>query len=163
MKINEIMKTKLVWGFVIFMLLTFKLEAKPRFGNAVLFNKDWKFILSDVKDGASSEAIDAKWRSLNLPHDWSIEGTYSPDKASCTGFLPGGIGWYRKTFEVPKTQKDKKVYIYFEGVYNKSEVFINGKSVGKRPNGYISFMYDLTPYIKYGEKNVISVRVGHSE
>ena len=163
MKINEIMKTKLVWGFVIFMLLTFKLEAKPRFGNAVLFNKDWKFILSDVKDGASSEAIDAKWRSLNLPHDWSIEGTYSPDKASCTGFLPGGIGWYRKTFEVPKTQKDKKVYIYFEGVYNKSEVFINGKSVGKRPNGYISFMYDLTPYIKYGEKNVISVRVDHSE
>ena len=157
------MKTKLLWMFTLLLLLTPKLEAKPRFGEAVLFNNDWRFILSDVKEGASLETNDTKWRLLNLPHDWSVEGTYSPDKASCQGYLPGGIGWYRKTFEVSKTQKDKKVYIYFEGVYNKSEVFINGKSVGKRPNGYVSFMYDLTPYIKFGEKNVISVKVDHSE
>lgn len=157
------MKTKLLCMFTLLLLFIFKLEAKPRFGEAVLFNNDWRFILGDVKDGASLDPIDAKWRVLNLPHDWSVEGTYSPDKASCTGYLPGGIGWYRKTFEVPKTRIGKKAYLYFEGVYNNSEVFINGKSVGKRPNGYVSFMYDLTPYIKYGEKNVISVKVDHSE
>lgn len=157
------MKAKSVLVFALLLLVIFKLESQPRFGQTVLFNNGWKFILSDVKDGASLDVIDAKWRLLNLPHDWSVEGTYSPDKASCQGYLPGGIGWYRKTFEVSKTQKDKNVYIYFEGVYNKSEVFINGKSVGKRPNGYVSFMYDLTPYIKFGEKNSISVRVDHSE
>ncbi|MGE5449363.1 MAG: sugar-binding domain-containing protein, partial [Bacteroidales bacterium] len=98
-----------------------------------------------------------------LPHDWSIEGVYSPDKASCMGYLPGGIGWYRKNFTIADSQKDKKVFIYFEGVYNHSEVFINGISVGKRPSGYISFMYDLTPYIKVGQPNTIAVRVDHSQ
>lgn len=156
------MKLKLILGVTAFIMFATWVQAKPQFGKAVLFNDDWRFKLSDVKDGANSSLDDSNWRQLNLPHDWSVEGTYSPDKASCQGFLPGGIGWYRKKFTVLSSEKDKKVYIYFEGVYNRSEVFINGTSVGKRPYGYISFMYDLTPYLKFGEENTISVRVDHS-
>ena len=156
------MKLKLFLGALVLFLATGVIQAKPQFGKAVLFNENWRFNLSDVKEGAQPNLDDSKWRLLNLPHDWTVEGVYSPDKASCTGYLPGGIGWYRKTFTVPATEKGNKVYIYFEGVYNHSEVFINGNSVGKRPNGYISFMYDLTPYLKFGEENLLSVRVDHS-
>lgn len=147
--------------FVLFSSST--VHAKPQFGRAEPFNKNWRFQLADVKEAVQPEFNDSKWRLLNLPHDWTVEGTYSPDKASCTGYLPGGIAWYRKTFEVPSEHSNEKVFIYFEGIYNRSEVFINGQSVGYRPNGYISFMYDLTPYIKFGEKNVLSVRVDHSQ
>ncbi len=137
-------------------------QAKPQFGRAELFNTNWRFNLSDVKEASTSAFDDSKWSVIDLPHDWSVKGTLSPDKASCTGYFPGGIGWYRKSFTVPDSEKGNKVFIYFEGVYNHSEVFINGISVGKRPNGYISFMYDLTPYIKSGHENVLSVRVDHS-
>lgn len=105
----------------------------------------------------------SKWRKLDVPHDWSIEMQASPNLASCTGYLPGGIGWYRRELQIPAEAKDKKVYVYFEGVYNNSEVFINGKWIGKRPNGYVSFMYDLTPYVNFGGRNVIAVRVDHSQ
>ena len=131
------------------------------FGNSSLFNDSWLFSLTDnagYKDAASN---DADWRQLDLPHDWSIEGTPSRDLASCTGFLPGGIGWYRKHFDSSLKTGDK-LYIYFEGVYNRSEVYLNGHLLGKRPNGYISFMYDLTPYLRQGD-NVLAVRVDHSK
>ncbi|NEW80892.1 MAG: glycoside hydrolase family 2 protein [Mariniphaga sp.] len=156
------MKLKGILCAAIFFLMGSALQAKPQFGKAVLFNEGWRFNLSDLKDGAQTGLDDSKWRQLNLPHDWSVEGVYSPDKASATGYLPGGIAWYRKTFTVPATEKGNSVFIYFEGVYNQSEVFINVQSVGKRPNGYIAFMYDLTPFLKYGEENLISVRVDHS-
>ncbi len=156
------MKIRLL-SILVLSVVSLAICAQPEFGKAVLFDNDWKFILSDVKDGSNPQLNDSKWRSLDLPHDWSIEGPYSPDKASCQGYLPGGIGWYRKTFTVPETEKDKKIFIYFEGVYDHSEVFINGTSVGKRPYGYISFMYDLTPYLKFGQENTLAVRVNHSE
>ena len=155
------MKSKLLLIIAV-LLLAITIHAKPQFGRNLLFNENWCFKLSDVKDGALTSLNDSNWRQLNLPHDWTVEGVYSPDKASATGYLPGGIGWYRKTFSVPTSEKGNKVYIYFEGVYNHSEVFINGNSVGKRPNGYISFMYDLTPYVKFGQENLISVKVDHS-
>lgn len=157
------MRIKSILGAAAFMLTALTLQAKPQFGQAELFNSNWRFNLSDVKEATTANFDDSKWRTLDLPHDWSVEGIYSPDKASCTGYLPGGIGWYRKTFTVPESQKDKRVYIYFEGVYNHSEVFINGIPVGKRPNGYVSFMYDLTPHIKTGQPNILSVRVDHSK
>lgn len=156
------MKRVLFLAIAALFFATSLLQAKPQFGNAVLFNQNWRFELSDIQEAANPTFDDSKWRMLSLPHDWSVEGIYSPDKASCTGYLPGGIAWYRKTFTVPESEKTKKVFIYFEGVYNQSEVFINGISVGKRPNGYISFMYDLTSYLKFGKENVISVRVDHS-
>ena len=156
------MKIKTILGAFALMLAATNIQAKPQFGQAELFNNNWRFNLSDVKEGSSSTLDDSKWRKLDLPHDWSVEGTLSPDRASCTGYLPGGIGWYRKSFTVPDSEKSKKVFIYFEGVYNHSEVFINGVSVGKRPNGYVSFMYDLTPHLKSGQENILSVRVDHS-
>lgn len=156
------MTLKSFLGAAILILAATVVQAKPQFGRALLFNENWRFNLSDEKEGAQPGFNDSKWRLLNLPHDWSVEGVYSPDKASATGYLPGGIAWYRKSFTVPETEKGNDVFIYFEGIYNHSEVFVNGQSVGKRPNGYISFMYNLTPFLKYGQENLIAVRVDHS-
>jgi beta-galactosidase len=144
------MTLKSFWFASLLVLASGIMQAKPQFGRALLFNENWRFILSDEKNGAQMGLDDSKWRLLNLPHDWSVEGVYSPDKASATGYLPGGIAWYRKSFTVPESEKGNNTFIYFEGVYNHSEVFINGHSVGIRPNGYISFMCDLTPFLKYG-------------
>lgn len=133
------------------------------FGRRELINDNWFFYLGDGKYLGAEYFDHSQWRKLDLPHDWSVEAVASPDLSSCTGYLPGGIGWYRKDLDIPANEKGKRVYIYFEGVYNNSEVFINGKWIGKRPNGYVSFMYDLTPYIHYGGKNVLAVRVDHSQ
>lgn len=156
------MSLKTLFCTAIFVMATVIGQSKPQFGRSMLFNENWRFNLSDVKEGARPGLNDSKWRLLDLPHDWSVEGVYSPDKASATGYLPGGIAWYRKTFTVPASEKVNNAFVYFEGIYNHSEVFINGHSLGKRPNGYISFMVDLTPHLKYGEENLIAVRVDHS-
>lgn len=142
-----------------FLSVCFSLSAQVSFGGAKKFNENWLFSLSDDSLGASASYNDSKWRKLDLPHDWSVEGQLSPSLASCTGYLPGGIGWYRKHFQV--TDKAARHYIYFEGAYNRSEVYLNGHLLGKRPNGYISFMYDMTPYLKEGD-NVLAVRIDHS-
>lgn len=133
------------------------------FGDSKKINDNWKFNLQDTPEAQKQAYDDSKWQSVNVPHDWSVKGQLSPTLASCTGFLPGGIGWYRKSVTIPQNKKGEKVYLYFEGVYNRSEVFINGHSLGKRPNGYISFAYDATPYVNYGGENTISVRVDHSQ
>ncbi len=126
------------------------------------FNQGWKFLRGDISDGQSEMLDDSGWRNIDLPHDWSIEGPFSNDNYSCTAYLPGGIGWYRKSFSVPDNERGRKIFIYFDGIYDNSEVWINGKLIGKRPNGYISFQYDLTPFIKFGDKNLIAVKVDHS-
>lgn len=130
-----------------------------------LFDYDWKFKLGDYPDASLNTYDDADWRILDLPHDWSIEGTLDPENpmGNDGGYFPAGTGWYRKSFEIPSKHKGKKVGIYFEGVYMNSEVFINGKSVGIRPYGYSSFYYDLTPYLRYDDKNIIAVRVDNSQ
>lgn len=133
------------------------------FGSKELINASWKFNLGDIRFGEVEYLDHSKWRSVDLPHDWSVEQQASTKYASCTGYLPGGIGWYRKDLNIAADKKGSKVYIYFEGVYNNSEVYINGKWLGKRPNGYISFMYDLTPYVNFGGRNVIAVKVNHTE
>jgi len=128
------------------------------------FDQDWRFNLGDVQGGESQHLNDGSWRQQNLPHDWSIEGQFSKDNPATPegGALPGGIGWYRKTFSVPASSKGKQVYIDFDGVYQKSTVWINGHQLGFRPNGYISFEYDLTPYLNFGGKNTIAVKVDNS-
>jgi beta-galactosidase len=128
------------------------------------FDQGWRFHLGDVPDGSSQTLSDNNWRQLNLPHDWSIEEKFSKENPATPegGALPGGIGWYRKTFTVPASSKGKMVYVDFDGVYQKSTVWINGHELGFRPNGYISFEYDLTPYLNFGGKNVIAVKVDNS-
>ncbi|SFZ94072.1 protein of unknown function [Flaviramulus basaltis] len=151
---------------IVLLILTFytvSAFSQISFGESKKINDQWKFILQDNQD-FQNELFNAEtWKTVNLPHDWSIKGQLSPTLASGTGYLPGGIGWYRKSIDIPLERKGQKVFLYFEGVYNRSEVFVNGKSIGKRPNGYISFAYDATPDIKYGEKNTIAVRVDHSK
>ncbi len=127
------------------------------------FNFGWKFSKNEVVDAYKINYFDSSWQTIDLPHDWSIYESFDAKWASGTGFLPGGIGWYRKTFTIPPTSKDKKIYIYFDGIYNNSEVWINGILLGKRPNGYIAFQYDLTPHLNYSGKNVIVVKVDHSK
>ena len=159
------MKKQLYLSFLFAMLFTLPtvLQAQVSFGKSEKINDGWQFKLGDEKNAQVFDFDASSWRTLDLPHDWSVEGTLSPSLASCTGYLPGGIGWYRKTLDIPADKKGEKVFIYFEGVYNYSEVFVNGTSVGKRPNGYVSFMYDITPYLNYGSRNVIAVKVDHSE
>lgn len=153
------MKNKAFCTILLGLLVSIVVQAQVSFGEAKKFNENWLFSLSDDSLGASASYNDSKWRKLDLPHDWSVEGQLSPSLASCTGYLPGGIGWYRKHFQV--TDKAARHYIYFEGAYNRSEVYLNGHLLGKRPNGYISFMYDMTPYLKEGD-NVLAVRIDHS-
>ncbi|MCK9210127.1 MAG: DUF4982 domain-containing protein [Ignavibacteriaceae bacterium] len=129
-----------------------------------LFNTDWRFALGDHVDANNVSFDDKNWRTLNLPHDWSIEGTY--DKEAPTGgsggYLPTGIGWYRKHFYVNQNELSKTIRIEFDGVYMNSEVWINGNYLGKHPYGYTSFQYDLSADIRAG-KNVIAVRVDNSK
>lgn len=135
-------------------------SAQVSFGTSDKFNDNWRFMLADDSTALKSDFDDSKWRTLALPHDWSIESAPSQALASCTGYLPGGIGWYRKHFTV--SDEAARHYIYFEGVYNRSDVYLNGHHLGHRPNGYVSFMYDLTPYLNKEGDNVIAVRVDHS-
>jgi beta-galactosidase len=129
------------------------------------FGYNWNFSLVDtIAYGLNFE--DSSWRTLQIPHDWSIEGEFNENNPATVGggALPGGIGWYRKTFYLPETAKGKAVFIDFDGIYCNSEVWINENYLGKRPNGYISFRYELSKYLNYGDKkNVIAVKVDNSE
>lgn len=135
-------------------------------GNILNFNKEWKFFLGDAPGASDPDYNDSEWRNLNLPHDWSIEGEFKADNPATPGggALPGGIGWYRKNFTISGQDKDKLICIDFDGIYQNSEVWINGHYLGKRPYGYISFRYELTPYLKYDEEeNVLAVKVDNSQ
>ena len=136
-----------------------KLERKQN------FDYNWKFALGDYPDASAVSYVDTSWRKLDLPHDWSIEGQIARHNPTGNdgGYFPAGIGWYRKIFDVPNEWKNRKIGIYFEGVYMNAEVFINGQSLGMHPYGYTSFFFDLTPYVEYGKENLIAVRVDNSQ
>ena len=129
------------------------------------FNEGWRFFLGDDPKAAQEVYPDQSWRQLDLPHDFSIEGNFS--KSHPAGFgagaLPGGIGWYRKTFVIPASSKGKYLAINFDGIYRDAEVWVNGHFLGERPNGYIAFQYELSPYLNYGAKNTIAVRADNSK
>ncbi len=129
------------------------------------FNSGWRFALINNDSIADPSYNDSNWRQLNLPHDWAIEGDFNESNPSGTGggALPGGIGWYRKNFTVPESDKGKEIYIDFDGAYMNSSVYVNGHYLGTRPYGYASFSYNITPYVKYGEDNVIAVKVDNAE
>jgi beta-galactosidase len=159
------MKRRLTIAFVL-LVVSSTCFANSRPGKRVAFNQGWRFHLGDVANAQDTGLDDSQWRQLDLPHDWSIEGEFSENAPSGTGggALPGGLGWYRKTFTVPMTSKGKLVFVDFDGVYRNSEVWINGEYLGKRPYGYISFAYELTPHLIYGGgPNVIAVKVDNSQ
>ncbi len=149
--------------FVFLLLVSvFQLNAQRSIKN---FNNGWQFYLgTDTTATAVNQKLN--WQSINLPHDWSIELPFS-EKAPATnqgGSLPGGIGWYKKIFSIASKQNQKLIYLQLDGVYRNSEVWINGHYLGKRPNGYISFEYQLNDYLKFGkEQNIIIVKVDNAQ
>ena len=127
----------------------------------LLFDHDWRFLLGDP-DGAEAPAFGvAAWRTLDLPHDWSIEGKIDPNNPTggSGGYFPAGVGWYRRTLTVPAAWSGRRVSVEFEGVYMNATVYINGQKLGTHPYGYTSFFHDLTPHLKPGANNVLAVRV----
>lgn len=139
-------------------LLILNTELSAQQAGKELFNEGWSF-----KKGDSTEVFsNSDWRSVQLPHDWSIEGPFNSRWASGTGFLPGGIGWYKKSFDIADYSPEKTYAIYFDGVYKNSEVWINGHYLGKRPNGFIPFQYELTPYLKANDNQII-VKADHTQ
>ncbi|MCG8638348.1 MAG: beta galactosidase jelly roll domain-containing protein, partial [Desulfobacterales bacterium] len=128
------------------------------------FNEDWLFQAGDIVDAYKREYNDSAWRILNIPHDWSVEFSFDQEKGEgCTGYLPGGIAWYRKHFQSPENFAEKSVYLCFDGVYNHASVYINGHKLGDHPYGYSPFYYEISEYLLDNrEENVLSVRVDHS-
>lgn len=159
------MKKYIIFLIPVFILIsvTDGRTAVPDSRQHILMDKDWKFIQSDKENAENPCFDDSKWRTLDLPHDWSIEGEFKEDAITkgAGGYLPTGVGWYRKHFSLPSVGKDRQFRIEFDGVYMNSDVWINGHHLGNHPYGYTSFYYDLTPFIKKGE-NVLAVRVDNS-
>lgn len=131
-------------------------------GRSINFNSDWKFKQDNVSNGQSNTLDDSSWRTLDLPHDWSIEGNFTTQGEAESGFLLGGTGWYRKTFKLSEEYENKNISIEFGGVYMNCTVYVNGTELGTHPYGYTPFAFDLTKYLKYdGTNNVIAVKVNH--
>ena len=159
---------------IILLSLTLLLASNSRAQRAhTNFDANWKFHLGDVTNAELEKADDKNWRTLDLPHDWSIEdlpgqsdsiiGPFTTKSigATATGYTVGGIGWYRKYFKLNNIQ-NKEVNIYFDGVYMNSDVYINGHHLGNHPYGYTPFSYDIAPYIKSnGEENILAVRASN--
>lgn len=129
-----------------------------------ILKDDWKFHLGDEKEAFQKDFNDRNWENVHVPHDWSVTYPMSRDYSSGTGYVRGGIGWYRKSFYLPEDLKGKKVFIVFDGVYKKSQVWCNGYYMGKRPYGYSYFQYDISEQVSFGEiENIISVKVNHED
>lgn len=133
------------------------------------FNEDWRFFLEEGTSiyAAGKDFDDSGWRQLDLPHDYSIEQDFDPNSPSGAngGFLNGGVGWYRKTFTLPKSMAGKRISIQFGGVYMDSTTYVNGVLAGNYPYGYSPFAYDITDYVAADgvTENVIAVRVNHQQ
>lgn len=123
------------------------------------FNSGWKFVLADSTVNSLDKFHQTKieWKNVTLPHDWSIKLPFDRNAAPGNdgGYLPGGTGWYVKKFDIDDTENGKRHQLYFEGVYENSEVYVNGNLAGGHPYGYNSFFVDLTPYLKRGENEVV--------
>lgn len=129
------------------------------------FNRGWRFALTESDAPASPGFDDSDWRRLDLPHDWAIEGSFSESNPSGTGggALPGGVGWYRKTFHPTTNGAPQLLYLDFDGAYMNASVYVNGHLLGTRPYGYAPFSYEITPYVNYGADNVVAVKVDNAE
>ena len=157
---------KIIAFLLIYLSLCVVLYSQPDARQTIKFNDGWKFILDDQHGFESQSFNDRKWRDINLPHDWSIEGKFSESNLSgpSGAYLPCGIGWYRKSFKMNVADSTKKVFIRFDGIYMNSKVWINGHLLGLRPYGYVGFQYDITGFLKFSKDsvNVLAVQVDNS-
>ena len=143
--------------------LSYGLPPSPR--ERITVDSGWRFSLGDPAGAETPAFDDSSWRTITVPHDWSIEGMPDPKNltGSGGGYFPAGIGWYRKTFNAPQAWNSKRVSVEFDGVYMNATVYLNGHDLGTHPHGYTSFAYDLSPYLTFGRANVLSVRVNNAE
>jgi beta-galactosidase len=133
----------------------------------ILFDFNWRFHRGEIKGAEKPEFNDETWRTLDLPHDYSIEdlaGKNLPfdsimEGGIRVGYMPGGTAWYRKSFEIPEKLKNKKIKVIFEGIYMNADIWLNGIHLGNHPYGYTEFFYDITEHLKYGETNVLAIQV----
>ena len=126
------------------------------------FNEDWKFYFGDAGSAEGASFDDSRWEGIALPHDYSIHQKFSKDMEAESGYLPGGIGWYRKHFSLTSDMKDKEFRLDFDGVYMDATVWVNGHRLGSHPYGYTPFSFDLTKHLKFdGSDNVVAVKVNH--
>ena len=129
---------------------------------SICLNDGWRFHLGDAADAYYMGFDDRGWRQVTVPHDWAVEHPFDPCWASGTGYLPGGVGWYRGHFCLDPEDAARRVRVTFEGVYKRARVWINSNYLGQHAYGYTGFSFDISEFVRPGE-NVIAVRVDHSE
>lgn len=158
------MKKTLLTTLLIFSTLSLLAQKNPR--TKECFDEDWLFHLT-MERGAEKQAGERLreategWERVQLPHDWSIHMIPDSRLTGCNGHLRGGVGEYKKVFRVPAADRGRAISILFDGIYNRSDVYINGHHLGFRPYGFVQIEYDLTPYLKFGEENELYVRVNN--
>lgn len=160
----------------------FFLKAQSPVREIVLLDKNWSFIQKDVPHGESPQIKDGDWTKVSVPHDWAITGNFDMNidkqtvqvvedgekvarlRTGRTGALPCfGIGWYRKVLPVTANDQGKRIFIEFDGAMSRAKVFINGEFVGERPYGYSSFSFEISKYLKFGQDNILAVRIENPE
>lgn len=142
-------------------MLAFGAAESPAARQQLSADFDWKFFLGDPTGADAPQFADTSWRTVQLPHDWSVEGKIDRNNPSGRGggYFPAGVGWYRKTFAVPAGWKGKRVTVEFDGVHMDATVYLNGHRLGRHPYGYTSLNFDLTPDLNIPGRNVLAVRV----
>ncbi len=149
-----------LWGLLFLLVVSYSCSMQQKNIPDQSFNAEWLFQKGDPENAESAEFDDSDWRKLDLPHDWAIEGPFKKGSDLRTGGLPvAGTAWYRKHFKIEKSMSGKMVSVEFDGAMNNAKVWVNGSYVGERPFGYIGFEFDITPFVKFGEENVIAVRL----
>ncbi|WP_303924134.1 beta-galactosidase GalB [Draconibacterium sediminis] len=174
---------KSLFSFIIILaLFSACVEISSETRSVQTLQKDWKFINQEVADAQLPQTDAANWETVEVPHDWAIKGPFDKEidaqkvrvtqdmekearlRTGRTGALPHiGIGWYRKTFELPDFGPGKKALLVFDGAMSNAEVYINGKKVGNRPYGYSYFYFDISDYVNPGEENLLAVRLENKE
>ncbi|MGD0389144.1 MAG: glycoside hydrolase family 2 TIM barrel-domain containing protein [Tepidisphaeraceae bacterium] len=168
MRIPVSLVARLIWGGLLFAGLaacTSQTDYTFNPRSVESFDSDWRFVLGDAPGAQGAEFDDLTWRKLDVPHDWSIEGTIDKDNSTgkSGGYFPAGIGWYRKHFTLPAGDAGRRVFVEFDGVMANSDVWVNGFKLGHRPYGYVGFRYELTGHLQIGlGDNVLAVRCDDS-
>ena len=144
-------------GWVLAMLLAGSLYAQRTEQN---FHAGWRFAGGEQEEHVTQADVDdSGWQAVRVPHDWAISGPFDPQENGYAGKLPWrGVGWYRKTFKLDEAERGRRVYFDFDGVMAFPKVFVNGHLAGEWDYGYMAFRVDATPYVKFGQDNVIAVQ-----
>jgi beta-galactosidase len=145
-----------------FISLTAAASAADRARAVQPLDAEWLFARGEASTAFEPMFDDANWRTLDVPHDWAIEGIPEKDAAVGRGggYRASGVSWYRKRFSLPATAAARRVFVEFDGVMANAEAWINGHRLGLRPSGYVSFAHELTGFIEFGDdkSNTLAVR-----